>query len=406
MPASPEINLLDLANYGADGQPHGMFRWLRENDPVHWHAEPGGSGFWAVTRYDDVRRVSKDAVTYSSWRGGIMIGDSDEAGLAGSRNMMLFMDEPAHTRYRNLVSRGFTPGSAQKLGARIQELARLIIDEVIERGECDFVSEIAGKLPSYFIADLMGIPLEDGVMLYEWTELMHSDAAVVGPERQQQATQNMLAYAAGVAARKRQHPAEDLATTIIQSEIEGDKLSDMEFVWFFLLLVNAGGDTTRNLLAGGLEALFANPGERQRLQSNIDPLLPTAVEEMLRFVSPVVHMRRTATRDAQLGGKTIREGDKVVMFYGSANRDAAKFADPDRFDVGRTPNDHIAFGGGGPHFCLGIHLARIEISAMLREVLTRLPDIRPAGEVERLPSIFIAGPRNLPVRFTPGARSS
>jgi cytochrome P450 len=276
---------------------------------------------------------------------------------------------------------------------------------VIERGECDLVSDVAGKLPSYLIADLMGIPMEDGLKLYEWTELIHSDTATVGREAQAQATANMLTYAAGVAAQKRAHPGDDLATTIIQSEIDGDRLSDMEFVWFFLLLINAGGDTTRNLVAGGMEALFANPAERARLQSNIEGLMTPAVEELLRFVSPVVYMRRTATVDTELGGKQIRAGDKVVMYYGSANRDEAHFANPDRLDVGRTPNDHLAFGGGGPHFCIGAHIARIEIAAMLRQILTRLPDIEPAGIAERVPSIFIAGPKTLPVRFTPGRPS-
>jgi len=405
MTSTPVIDLLDLKNY-ANGQPHDLFRWLRENDPVHWHDEPGGSGFWAVTRYDDVRAVSKDPATYSSWKGGILLPDTTEEALAGPRNMMLYMDEPEHTRYRNLVSRGFTPGAAQRLAGRIEDLAREIIDGVIERGECDLVSDIAGMLPSYVIAELMGIPREDGVRLYEWTELMHADTSAVGAERQREAVQNMLSYALEVAAHKRAHPGDDLATVILQSEIDGDRLSDTEFMWFFLLLINAGGDTTRNLVAGGMQTLFNHPEERQRLMENLDELLPSAVEELLRYVSPVVHMRRTATRDTELGGKQIREGDKVVIFYGSANRDEAHFPDPDRFDITRTPNDHLAFGGGGPHYCLGAHIARVEIKAMLRQILTRLPDIEPAGPAVPLPSIFISGPQSLPVRFTPGRRSA
>lgn len=404
MTSAPVIDLLDLNNY-AKGQPHDLFRWLRENDPVHWHDEPGGSGFWAVTRFDDVRAVSKDPETFSSWKGGIMLPDASEEALAGPRNMMLYMDEPEHTRYRNLVSRGFTPGSAQRLAGKIEEMARQIIDDVIERGECDLVSDIAGKLPSYVIAELMGIPREDGVRLYEWTELMHAETSAVGYERQREARENMLSYALEVAAHKRANPGDDLATVILQSEIDGDRLSDTEFMWFFLLLINAGGDTTRNLVAGGMQTLFDHPQERERLSENLDELLPSAVEELLRFVSPVVHMRRTATRDTEFRGKQIREGDKVVIFYGSANRDESHFPDPDRFDITRKPNDHLAFGGGGPHYCLGAHIARVEIKAMLREILTRLPDIEPAGPAVPLPSIFISGPQSLPVRFTPGRRS-
>jgi cytochrome P450 len=183
--------------------------------------------------------------------------------------------------------------------------------------------------------------------------------------------------------------------------VDGDRLTDGEFQWFFLLLVNAGGDTTRNLLASGVQLLFDHPDERARLQADLDGLLPTATEEMLRYTSPVVHFRRTATEDTEVRGQPIAEGDKVVVFYGSGNRDEDIFAEPERFDVARDPNPHMAFGGGGPHLCLGMHVARVEIIAMLRELLGRLPDLEPAGEPERLASNFIAGVRTMPVRYTP-----
>ena len=400
---TPHIDLTDPATFAA-GQPHDQFAWLRANDPMHWHPEHDGAGFWAVTRYDDVVAVGRDAQTFSSYRGGIMLPDTDEAALAGSRRMMLYMDPPRHTRYRTLVNRGFTRNAAQRLAARIEELAAQIIDDVIERGSCDLVDEIAGKLPSYFIADVMGIPIEDGRRLYELTEIMHSADPALTVEQRQGSVIEMLSYAAQVARAKQNAPADDLATVLVQAELDGDRLSDEDFSWFFLLLINAGGDTTRNLVAGGMQALFDVPEQRRRLQGALDALLPSAVEEMLRYCSPVVHMRRTATRDTELRGRSIREGEKVVMFYGSANRDEAVFDEPERFDVGRTPNEHVAFGGGGPHFCLGAHVARIEIAAMLRQILTRLPDIAPAGPVAWLPSIFISGPKALPVRFTPGAR--
>ncbi|HUA33568.1 MAG TPA: cytochrome P450 [Candidatus Binataceae bacterium] len=397
-----KIDLLSLTSF-AHGQPHDQFRWLRANDPVYRHEEPDGRGFWAVMRHRDVYTISRDPNTYSSYVGGIAINDMDPDGLAASRNMMLFMDPPKHTRYRALVSSQFIPRSARLMKPRIEELARKIIDRVIDRGECDLVSQIAGELPSYVIAELMGIPLEDGRLLYEWTEKMHSSSEAVPEIEKRAASAQLLGYALGIAEEKRNKPGDDLATRLLSSEIEGDRLTPAEYAMFFLLLINAGGDTTRNLLAGGMLALFENPAERRKLQADLDRLLPLAVEEMLRYVSPVVYMRRTATCDTTLGGKTIRAGDKVVMYYGSANRDESLFAEPDRFDVARSPNDHIAFGGGGTHFCLGAHIARLEIQVMLREILTRLPDIEPAGPAEWLPSNFISGPRRLPVRFSPGS---
>jgi cytochrome P450 len=203
-------------------------------------------------------------------------------------------------------------------------------------------------------------------------------------------------------AEKRANPADDLASTLLHAEVDGRRLSDMEFNLFFLLLVNAGGDTTRNLVAGGMEVLFAHPDQLARLRAD-RTLLGPAIDEMLRFVSPVVHFRRTATRDTVVGGRAVAEGDKVVVFYGAANRDPEAFADPERFDITRSPNDHVAFGGGGAHHCLGAHLAKAEIAALFSEVLTRLADIEPAGPVERLNSTFIVGPKHMPVRFRPAA---
>lgn len=397
---APQIDLVSASSY-AHGQPHEQFRWLRENDPVHWHEMKDARGFWAVTCYQDVWAIGRDAKTYSSYAGGIMLDDPDEAALRQSRTMMLHMDPPEHTRYRMLVSKEFIPRSANALRPRIEELAKKIIDDVIARGECDLMPDIAGVLPSYVIADLMGIPLQDGRRLYALTEKMHSAHEAVSDQERAAAALEMLSYALNLADEKRKHPGNDIATKLLNAEIDGDRLTPSEYSFFFLLLINAGGDTTRNLLGGGMLALFNNPDQRRRLQHNLDALLPTAVEEMLRYVSPVIYMRRTATSDAELGGKKIRKGDKVVMYYGSANRDAAMFPEPDKFDVGRTPNEHIAFGGG-THFCLGSHIARVEIQVMLRQILTRLPDIEQAGPVEYLASNFISGPSKLPVRFTPG----
>jgi cytochrome P450 len=351
--------------------------------------------------------ISRQPKLFSSYARGVMMPEPDEMGLAANRQMMLVMDPPQHDRFKLLVSRGFTPRNAQNLGPRIAELATEIVDDVIEQGECDLVHDVTGRLPSGLIAELMGIPRADGERLYELTEIMHTtDAAVASPEIQLAAIGEMLGYAHGVAERKRVEPGDDIATTLVNASVDGDRLTDDELQWFFLLLVNAGGDTTRNLLAAGIQLLFDHPDERARLLADLDGLMPTAVEEMLRYTSPVVHFRRTAMADTEIRGTRIAEGDKVVVFYGAANRDADVFTDADAFDVGRDPNPHLAFGGGGPHLCLGMHVARLEISIMLRELLARIPDLGPAGEPSALASNFIAGVRTMPVCFTPGRRSA
>ena len=401
---APAIDLVSTDVF-ANGHPWQQYAWLRANDPIHSHAQADGPGFWAITKYDDVRTVSRQPKLFSSYEAGVMLGEPDEMGLAAQRLMMLNMDPPQHDRFKLLVSRGFTPRNAQLLVERVAELAREIVDDVIERGECDLVHDVAGRLPSGLIAELMGIPREEGERLYELTELMHTtDDAIVSPERRLQASIEMLTYAQTVAERKRREPGDDIASTLVQASVHGDRLTDAEFQWFFLLLVNAGGDTTRNLVAAGVQLLFEHPAERTRLMADMDALLPSAVEEMLRYTSPVAHFQRTVMADTVVRGVPLAAGDRVVLFYGAANRDEDVFADPDRFDVGRTPNPHVAFGAGGPHLCLGLHVARIEIVAMLRELLTRIPDLAPAAPLERLASSFIAGVRTMPVRFSPGAR--
>jgi cytochrome P450 len=282
-------------------------------------------------------------------------------------------------------------------------MARHIVDEVVERGECDFVNDIAGALPSFVIAELLGIPLEDGRRLYELTEIMNS--GMVGDTHSEysrilDAQTQMFEYGTELAVRKRAEPGDDIATSLLQAEVDGERLTDLEFNMFFLLLINAGGDTTRNLVAAGILALMEHPGEQARLAG--DPsLLPTAIEEMLRYTSPVTVFVRTATKDTELRGISVNVGDRVAMFYPSANRDETRFDDPDRFDVGRAPNPHLAFGGGGTHFCLGANLARVEASAIIPEVLSRLTDLELAGPVERVRSNLMNGIHSMPVTFTP-----
>lgn len=394
-----EIDLLDHSLW-EQGPPLSLFARLREESPVHWHPERGGKGFWAITRYRDVLHVSRHSPLFSSYLGGTMIEDPGELDLMGVRMMMLNMDPPGHTKLRALVNKGFTPRMVDALCGRIDELALAIVDRSLERREFDFVADVAGELPSYVIAELMGIPLDDGRELYRLTERMHTTTPTEEARNAGRAAiADMLGYSAKLRAQKRERPGSDIASTLLQAEIDGEKLSDLEFDMFFLLLINAGGDTTRNLVGGGMLALLDHPAELARLRAN-PALLPAAIEEMLRFVSPVIHMRRTASADTEVGGQKIGRGDKVVLWYGSANRDADAFADPDRFDIGRAPNEHLAFGGGGVHYCLGANLARVEIRAIFARILERMGTIERTGPVERLSSVFINGPRRMPVRAT------
>lgn len=411
MANASDIDLLASATF-ANGHPVEAYRWLQDHDPVHWHEEPDGPGFWAVTGFDDVRRVGREHEVYSS-EPTIMIQDpnaptDDEASaILGDHKMMLMADPPYHTRLRRLISSDFTPRNVRELTERVEGLAVAIVDEVIERGTCDLVSDLAGEMPSYLIADLMGLPLEDGRELYKLTEILHSSSEAVTSEQRRQAQTDMFTYAAEVYGKKSVEPGEDLSTTIINAEVDGERLDAIDFALFFMLLVDAGGDTTRNLVSGGMLELLRSDEQMAMLRSDPDTHLSNAIDEMLRFVSPVIYMRRTATQATTLGGKNIKAGEKVVMYYGAANRDASVFSDPNRFDITRSnAADHVAFGGGGPHFCLGANLARLEIDALLRQILLRLADLELAGPAPYLASNFISGPTTMPVRFTAGRRST
>jgi cytochrome P450 len=396
-----KIDLLSPETF-AHGHPFAQYAWLRKNAPACWHEEPNGPGFWAVTRYRDVWEADRDFQRFSS-EPTIMIQDplAEQQNAFGPYKMMLMMDPPQHTAYRRLIRDAFTAPASTERTPRLQALARQILDRVIEAGECDFVSQIAGEMPSYVIAELMGLPLEDGRELYKLTEIIHTSPEAQAPGAGAEAVFRMFEYGRGVIAEKRARPADDLASRLLAAEVDGKRLEDIEFLLFFLLLVDAGGDTTRNLLSSGLIALLAHPDQLAWLTADLEARLAPAREELLRYTTPVIYMRRTAKADTLLCGQQIKAGQKVVMYFGSANRDPEKFERADDLDLARTPNEHIAFGTG-PHGCLGQHIARIEIDAILREVLTRMHDIEIAGAPEWLPSNFISGPKHLPVRFKPG----
>ena len=397
-----DVELQDPDVYAAAGPPHAAFAHVRTSDPVYWHHDPDGPGFWALTKYRDVEQVSLDQATWASWTNGISLRDWDPAEGEVFMMQLINMPPAGHRKHRHLVDTGFTPKILRNLESHIRDMARSIVDAVAHEGACDFVTEVAAELPLQVIAEMTGVPLEDRHKIFDWSNKMIGyDDPEYAPEGQRAAAE-LFMYANELAADRLAHPRDDLASVLMHAEVDGHRLTLAEFNAFFLLLLVAGNETTRNLISGGMLALTQHPDERRRLLA--DPgLLTTAVEEMLRWVSPVNYMRRTATKDVELRGKTIRAGDKLLLFYPSANRDEDVFPEPQRFDVGRTPNEHLAFGFG-PHFCLGAHLARLEIRIMFDELLRRLPDVELAGPVVRLRSNFINGIKHMPVTFTPEGR--
>jgi cholest-4-en-3-one 26-monooxygenase len=400
----PEINLIDSDSYRRNGPPYEQFAWLRKNSPVFWHADggkPDWPGFWAVTRHEDIAHISRHPELFSSARRLVVFAEVSDPGVAGQRAMMLNMDPPEHTRQRAFVNRGFTPRMIGQLESHITAICGKLLDEVMDKQrEADFVTDIAAPLPLQVICELVGAPLEDRDRLYELSnQLVGSDdpefQGPAGERLQQAAAIEIYTYAERLAEQRRQQPADDIVTSLLQPDKNGDFLTTHEFVVFFLLLTVAGNETTRNAAAGGMLAFFEHPDQWQRLLANPD-LIPAAAEEIVRWVSPVNMFRRTATQHLILGDQPIAEDDKVVVFYPSGNRDEEVFKDPDTFDITRDPNPHIGFGGGGPHFCLGRHLAALELRILLKALTQRMPAIKQAGEASRLRSNFVNGIKHLP----------
>ena len=415
-PPTPELDEIDLTDRELyrHGFPHEVFTRLREEAPVWRHPETAGTvetdggGFWVLSRHADVQAVSRDPALFCSLDGNAL--PETEPERRGT--MLITMDPPEHTRLRRLVSAGFTPRMTARLDAQARERAVQIVEPVLERGQCNFVHEIAYQLPLHMIGDIVGIPYDDREPLFDRvTKVLDALDPQSGIPEEQSAVllMELFMYGRELADEKRRNPVDDVWTTLTTAEVEQPdgshtQLSEIELDLFFITLVIAGSETTRNAISSGLIALLEHPDQLERLRT--DPaVMPTAVEEIVRWSSPVTYFRRTATRDTKIRDIEIEAGDRVTMWYPSANRDAEVFDDPFAFDITRTPNPHVAFGGGGIHYCLGANLAKREIRVMFEELLARVNDIEMTGA----PEYSVAGPKsvisnslkNLPVRLTP-----
>jgi len=404
-----DIDLLDRDRF-TKGVPHEWFTYLRNEAPVYFHPEPGGPGFWVISKHADVITVGRDGATFSSdqKRGGVvqLEGRPEDYQFEQGGNLMLTMDAPEHTRYRKLVNRGFTPRQMRMIEPHIRELTNKILDDVIEAGECDFVVDVAAEVPLQVIAEMIGVPQEDRHKLFEWSNRMigsEDPEYTVSAEEVMNAQVEMFMYANELAAERRANPRDDIVTALLEAEVDGDTLTEMDFNLFFLLLAVAGNETTRNSISHGIRAFCDYPEQYQLLVE--DPSrAQVAAEEVVRWASPVMYFRRNVTKDTEIRGQAIKAGDKVSIWYISANRDEEVFDEPFTFDITRDPNEHVGFGGGGPHHCLGSNLARMEIYVLLEEMARRMPTLELVGDAQPLRSNFIAGIKHMPVKYPPGPR--
>jgi len=390
------------------GTPHQLFTRLRHENPVHWNAEKDGRGFWSITKYDDITAISKNPRLFSSARehGGHRMFDENVVGVAGvgaeeTDAPMISMDPPEHNRYRRLVSPGFTTPRLQAIEDRVRGRVIAILDRLGGKRECEFVTEAAAELPIQVLAELLDVPQEDRLKLFDWSNsLIAEDDPELrkSPEVTAADMKAMAAYAARLWDERSARPGNDLISMLVHSKVDGETMTKERYLGTFILLVAAGNETTRNSISGGLITLAEFPAERQKLLD--DPaLLATAANEIVRYVSPILHMRRTAVADTELRGKQIRAGDKVILWYASANRDDDVFTDPFRFDVTRSEQPgHLGFGIG-QHYCLGARLAELQLRIFFGEFLRRYPNAHPAGPIRRMRSNFVAGIKEMPVEL-------
>ncbi len=406
----PNINLLDNDAFATD-EPDTWFGWLRANAPVYWHDEPDAPGFWVLTKHADVVEVNRNSQVFSSDQkyGGVIPFEEAKLAIinqfAAGIPLMLTMDDPDHGRYRKLVNRGFTPRAVGRVEERLKAIAKGLVDDALSQGTCDWVETVAAWLPITAITELVGVPAEDRRKVFDWANaLVGATDPEFGGDLSGVVTTMMevFAYATELQEARRKRPAEDIMSTLVQADVDGEELTELEITMFFILLLNAGSETTRNAISHSLIAMMDQPDVYRELAEDRS-LLPMAIEEMLRWATPVPYMRRTAIVDTEIRGQTIKAGDKVTIWYASANRDEEVFEDPYRFDIRRNPNPHTTFGGGGAHFCLGANLARMEIRVLFDEILDRVQEFKPAGPPERLRSNIVNGIKHLPVELVPAS---
>ncbi|WP_067827174.1 cytochrome P450 [Nocardia inohanensis] len=382
-----------------DGPIHEIFAELRRTQPVYWQDMPGEPGYWAVLKHADVAHVARNPLLFSAEREGVILENQPPERLEQTRNMLLMMDPPRHTEYRKPLAEHFKSRVIGDLADRIRELTRALLENV--DGEVEFVHDVAGVLPSQVVGGLFGIPAEDWPSLRRWAEqsVSQQDPDLVGDFDATAEVTKMAIYAIQFSMRRRtEPPAADLTSLILAGNFGGNPMSDLEFGSFFTQLVTAGNDTTKTMLSSGLQLLLQHPAQLQALRDN-PSLIPGAVEEILRYANPLHYFRRTATADTEINGTPIKSGDKVAMWYTSANRDEDVFANPQTFDIRRNPNPHLSFGLA-QHFCLGVHLARLEGRIFFEELLTTFPAIEQTGDAKRIRSNLNNGLKSLPLRLS------
>lgn len=396
------INLFDPEQYRVN-PPFEQFATLRAEAPVFRHDDPQvPEGHWALTRHEDVVFVSRNPEIFSSQEKTALAQEFPREGVEQNRLLMLNQDPPLHTHTRSLVNRGFTPRLIGALEERIQAVCDEVVAEAVAKGEGDFVTLCAAELPLIMIAELMGVPQEDRHKVFNWSNRMigfDDPEFQTSPEDAQVAAMEMFVYANALAEEKRQNLQDDIISKLVSADEQGNMLNELEFDMFFILLAVAGNETTRNAISGGMLALLENPDQWDRLKAD-HSLVPTLADEVVRWSTPVNQFRRTALQDVTVGGVDIKKGDKVLIYYTSANRDETVFENPDQFDIGRNPNPHIGFGGGGPHFCLGRHLAKLELECMFRALAQQVLKVEATAPHRRLRSNFINGIKEMPVKFT------
>ena len=399
----PHLNLLDPDAY-QNGIPHEHFARLREERPVYWQEDPlTDVGYWLVSKYDDLQYISKHPELFSSAARTALSSEMSEEEVVMQRMMMLNMDPPDHLKYRRIVNKAFIPKVVEAKLTHIRDMAKEIVDKVAPRGECEFVSEVAAELPLQVICELMGVAHEDRHMIFHNTNIMigadDPDLSTTSDEGMMAAAE-IYTYGYKILENHRANPGDNLIDMLVTGTVDGEQLSDDEFAQFFLLLLVAGNETTRTVTANGMKLLIEHPDQHQELID--DPsLIPNAVEEFLRYEPAVMQFCRTAMADLELGGQQVRKGDKVIMYYTSANRDEDHFSDPDRFDIHRSnAKEHRSFGIG-EHFCLGSHLARLELQVMFAEIIPRLRNPRFADKPNYMRSSFLNSMKTLHIEFDP-----